>query len=128
MSILIKGMEIPKYTTKAEFGVDADGNPHCMVYHDDDTEPDIYDVFFPAIILDAIKAIPAADVVEVRHGRWIPGKEVAREYYGDCPVRIFYDKWTCSECGYVIDDHKYSAINYKFCPNCGADMREKINV
>lgn len=75
--------------------------------------------------LDAIASIPAADVVEVRHGRWIPGKEVAREYYGDCPVRIFYDKWTCSECGYVIDDHKYSAINYKFCPNCWADMREK---
>ena len=44
MSILIKGMEMPKYTTKAEFGIDADGNPLCMVYHEDGTEPDIYDV------------------------------------------------------------------------------------
>lgn len=42
--ILIRGMEMPKYTTKAEFGIDADGNPLCMVHHRDGTEPDIYDV------------------------------------------------------------------------------------
>jgi len=42
--LLIRGMEMPKYTTKAEFGIDADGNPLCMVYHEDGTEPDIYDV------------------------------------------------------------------------------------
>ena len=42
--ILIRGMSMPKYTTKAEFGIDADGNPLCMVYHEDGTEPDIYDV------------------------------------------------------------------------------------
>lgn len=41
--ILIRGMAMPKYTTKAEFGIDADGNPLCMVYHEDGTEPDIYD-------------------------------------------------------------------------------------
>jgi hypothetical protein len=27
-----------------DFGIDADGNPLCMVYHEDGTEPDIYDV------------------------------------------------------------------------------------
>ena len=42
--ILIRGMEMPKYTTKAEFGIDADGNPLCMVHHSDGTEPGIYDV------------------------------------------------------------------------------------
>lgn len=42
--ILIRGMEMPKCTTKAEFGIDADGNPLCMVYHEDGTEPNIYDV------------------------------------------------------------------------------------
>lgn len=42
--ILIRGMEMPKYTTKAEFGIDADGNPLCMVHHRDGTEPGIYDV------------------------------------------------------------------------------------
>lgn len=42
--VLIRGMEMPKYTTRAEFGIDADGNPLCMVYYDDGNEPDIYDV------------------------------------------------------------------------------------
>lgn len=42
--ILIRGMSMPKYTTKAEFGIDADGNSLCMVYHENGTEPDIYDV------------------------------------------------------------------------------------
>lgn len=40
--ILIRGMEMPKYTTKAEFGIDADGNPLCMVHHRDGTEPGFY--------------------------------------------------------------------------------------
>lgn len=71
---------------------------------------------------DFIMAVPAADVAEVRHGRWVHGREVGREYLGDCLVGIFYDRWTCSECGYIIDDHEYSRINYKFCPNCGAKM------
>lgn len=44
MGIYIPNMQMPKYTTKAEFGIDADGNPLCMVYHEDGTEPDIYDV------------------------------------------------------------------------------------
>lgn len=44
MGIYIHNMKMPKYTTKAEFGIDADGNPLCMVYHEDGTEPDIYDV------------------------------------------------------------------------------------
>lgn len=71
-----------------------------------------------------IRDIPAADVVEVRHGQWVHGREVDREYIGDCLVGIFYDRWTCSECGYVVDDHEYSGVNYKFCPNCGAKMTE----
>lgn len=44
MADILIHMEMPKYTTKAEFGIDADGNPLCMVYHEDGTEPDIYDV------------------------------------------------------------------------------------
>lgn len=67
------------------------------------------------------------EVMEVRHGRWVHGREVGREYFGDCLVRIFYDRWTCSECRYVVDDHEYSGINYKFCPNCGTKMDGGIN-
>ena len=71
-----------------------------------------------------IDSIPAADVRPVAHGKWVHGREVGREYLGNCLVGIFYDRWTCSECGYIVDDHAYSGINYKFCPNCGADMME----
>ena len=49
---------------------------------------------------------PTADVVEVKHGKWI-----IRE-----PIHMHS---ICSCCGF------YNAIDpyYKYCPNCGADMR-----
>lgn len=55
-------------------------------------------------------------------GKWLPGKEISREYFGDNLIRVYYDRFTCSECGYIIDDHYYSSINYNYCPNCGIKM------
>lgn len=54
--------------------------------------------------VNAIKAIPTADVVEVRHGRWIDTDN-------------YYQRWKCSVCGCHTRD---AAPNY--CPNCGAIM------
>jgi hypothetical protein len=62
-----------------------------------------HDVFFPAIILDAIKSIPAADVRPVVRGHWIDG--------------------TCSNCGFFTD--VVMSRFFSYCPNCGADMREE---
>lgn len=62
---------------------------------------------------NCIEAIPAADVVEVRHGRW--------ERVGDC------DKWICSECkeenlyAYSYGDDDYELQDF-YCPSCGAKM------
>ena len=56
---------------------------------------------------------PAADVVEVRHGKWIHS-EIEDDDWG----RIFH-KWTCSVCGYSVA-HNPAGENY--CPNCGAKM------
>lgn len=61
-----------------------------------------------------LQALPAADVVEVRHGRWIY----------DCE-RTMGDGWTykqyhCSACG----KQDIGAMQ-NFCPNCGADMKEE---
>ena len=59
-----------------------------------------------------ILAIPAADVVPVRHGRWIKVDD-----------GIYY-KMECSECGERplrnrwVDDYDLS----RYCPNCGARM------
>ena len=57
-----------------------------------------------AVARKAIDALPAADVAEVRHGRWIfePGK-------------IPY----CSECKEYSDDGDKGAT---FCPWCGVRM------
>jgi rubrerythrin len=67
-----------------------------------------HDVFFPAIILDAIKSIPAADVRPVLRGKW-------RQY---SPLT---DTYECDKCGYQVIDESFRT---NFCPNCGADMRE----
>lgn len=57
-----------------------------------------------------IKDIPAADVREVVRGKWIEDDDG--------------DGRHCSVCGndycYLISDCE----KYKFCPNCGSDMRE----
>ena len=57
----------------------------------------------------AIKDLPAAEVAEVRHGRWIfePGK-------------IPY----CSECKEYSDDGDKGAT---FCPWCGARMNKEAD-
>lgn len=47
-----------------------------------------------------IDRIPAADVVPVRHGRWMEHKSWAK----------------CSECGYLL------GFETPYCPNCGARM------
>ena len=55
----------------------------------------------------------AADVQEVRHGKW--------QLY---PIDIGYC-WECSVCH--MDPRFYSMENTKYCPNCGAkmDLEEK---
>lgn len=80
-----------------------------------------HDVFFPAIILDAIKTIPAADVRPVLRGKWLPDYDYAEyDFDGITPLpepRKFQDGWQCSLCG------EYMPSETGFCPNCGADMR-----
>ena len=62
----------------------------------------------------AIKNTPAADVVEVRHGRWervIPTKSAAK----------WSTKVSCSQC------HGQGYERYNYCPNCGAYMMGERN-
>ena len=48
-------------------------------------------------------------VVERKKGKWISRKNEPKHKYW----------WTCSECQGRFD------YEWKFCPNCGADMREE---
>lgn len=56
-----------------------------------------------------------AEYAPVRHGRWI-----GRPLCGNSNCR-------CSVCGFVQNVHANlrGEITQNYCPNCGADMREK---
>lgn len=60
---------------------------------------------------DAVKAIPSADVVERKKGKWVKGVSE-----NGATTALF-----CSVCHYE-NKHWYE---WNFCPNCGADMRER---
>lgn len=64
----------------------------------------------------AIDETPTVDVVEVRHGRWMP---VEYTYFGA-------KRYECSECR---DDEfwkkRFVVHKENYCPNCGAKMDGK---
>ena len=59
---------------------------------------------------DALSAVPAADVAEVRHGRW--------EFLG--PNRLI-KSCMCGTCS-VCHVRAVYIVNTAICPNCGARM------
>lgn len=67
-------------------------------------------------IFAAIQAAPAADVQEIRRGRWVVlGEQIENQTFDECK---------CSECGCVEYFNKgWKRFNY--CPNCGAAMTEE---
>jgi hypothetical protein len=92
-----------------------------QAYYHSLSRESIYDAYgVDAVDEDDIKAIPAADVVEVRHGRWLPDYDYTEyDFDGSTPLpepRKFQDGWQCSLCG------QYDPSETKYCPNCGAKM------
>ena len=72
------------------------------------------------VILDA----PAADVVEVRHGRWVFGKDLA-DSFGSINKNKYH--LYCSECrnqafNKTVDNDPDFDVDTPFCPWCGAKM------
>ena len=65
---------------------------------------------------ELIERRKAADVAEVRHGRWIP--EIC-ESISKRNRLIEYKVYSCSLCG-----RSNGRIKKKYCPNCGALMKE----
>ena len=78
---------------------------------------------------DAVKAIPSADVIERKKGKWevIDVANLDLAYGG----RIYVPEFKCNQCGsYYESDIRWvepimpeDAHFPKFCPYCGADMR-----
>ena len=67
------------------------------------------DIQYKASVKRVLMQAPSADVVEVRHGRWVSNGLGGYKY-------AFY----CSECGWV-DGYPFSD-RHKYCPGCGAKM------
>lgn len=69
------------------------------------------------VIRQNIIDIPAADVAQVRHGRWVDKPLIKSFKHTNIPVV------ECSACGIdfcdIINNHYFM---YKYCPNCGAKM------
>lgn len=81
-------------------------------------------------IQEAIKMVsfpeytPAADVVPVRHGRWIFGKDLPYSW-GQIPKNKYH--LYCSECleqafNRSEDNDPDFDVDTSYCPNCGAKM------
>ena len=60
-----------------------------------------------AKVWQQLKDLPAADVVPVRRGKWIPENRTMDAF------------WVCSACGFPSEAFAASIL-YKYCPNCGA--------
>lgn len=67
-------------------------------------------------VTERINAIPAADVVERKRGKW--SYERVDFSVAVSPGAYVISSPTCSVCGF----HEFEATN--FCPNCGSDMRK----
>ena len=63
------------------------------------------------VIKEFLVTAEPEDVVERKKGKWISRKNESKHK----------DWWTCSECQGRFD------YEWKFCPNCGADMREEMS-
>ena len=70
------------------------------------------DIFDMEMLKKRIEQIPAADVAQVKRGRWLKA-----------PYK--YLVGTCSVCGCEPLMPSFRATPYNFCPNCGAKMDEE---
>ena len=74
-----------------------------------------------ASVVSDFESLPAADVAEVRHGRWI---EDERTYPGPGLKNNL-----CSVCGEIAGSWKEGlepGRKWAYCPNCGARMDKEV--
>ena len=72
-------------------------------------------LFLAAMIEQYIDQEPAADVVEVKHGKWI---EVQKENIWNDIVPVL----ECTACGKYTVGTRGIMTKSNYCPNCGAKM------
>ena len=75
---------------------------------------------------EALKNVPAADVVERKKGKWTVGADMPpMRYRNGKPKKFWQSLRYCSVCGHeAFDDSDWGEQLFDWCPYCGADMRE----
>lgn len=71
-------------------------------------------VFTRESIEQIVSNLHAADVAEVRHGRW-DASDRYKFLDGSTCIR-------CTECGAALHLEEYQKYHWHYCPNCGARM------
>ena len=75
-------------------------------------------------IYNVIKSAPTADVVEVRHGKWVETQEPLGWRDVDCAeCSVCHENWIIDEDS-SIDDYE---CMWHYCPHCGAKMDGDTN-
>lgn len=75
--------------------------------------------YYPFEVISRLRSIPAADVREVKRGKWTDATIWADKLYDRLGM-------TSAIMGYICDCcQEFCVARYSFCPNCGADMRQK---
>lgn len=136
MSILIKGMEMPKDGVYwCEIGVA--GDIAVITIHGEDRRSfhlvptdDMMDLIDrQAAIDEAVAYIEEWNNAKSKYHKKeitrrfqnLPSVQSERKNGKWVPDRTFDSFWVCSVCGFPSEAHAANII-YKFCPNCGASM------
>ena len=69
--------------------------------------------------LSALCPVSREQVEKVWRGQWVGSAD------GYADGELVYDTWTCSECGYVIDEEDDPDMLPQFCPKCYAAMTDE---
>lgn len=75
-------------------------------------------------IFEKIKTLPSAQS-QRKTGKWVHGKEIAREYLAGRITHIEYKDYHCSECGYTVENIRWNVdgeLVDRYCTVCGAQM------
>lgn len=101
----------------------------CGVKHQDCRHPyngedDYYWCDGCETVLETLPDVPAAQQKRMR-GRW----ERHNTYHCDDTSSFVDPDWRCSECGSQANVNAWFLYDLtNFCPNCGADMRNDIDI
>ena len=79
-------------------------------------EWDMQDLYLPVHFFDVVDDLPAADVQEVRHGRWITSEFATDSGFTSCSC--CYSEYYIGDLQNLEGDNDF----VMYCPNCGARM------